>query len=173
MYQLRQAKIEDLPAILLMIEKAKNKMANLGINQWQNGTPNREIVIQDINNTESYVLEQNGIIVASAMVSSKKEETYNFIEGKWNQNDLYTVVHRFVVDSSVTNSGIGQKMLQMIEEMSEHKYVRIDTHKDNHPMKRLLFKCNYDFCGVISLNDGSKRDAYDKILKEMKFGGVL
>jgi ribosomal protein S18 acetylase RimI-like enzyme len=173
MNQLRHAKIEDLQTILLMIDNAKKKMASLGIDQWQNGSPNESMILQDIHNTEYYVLEDNGRIVAGAMVSKNKEETYDRIDGKWRSESPYVVIHRFVVESSVMGRGFGEILLHKIESMLECKYVRIDTHQDNESMKRLLAKCKYDFCGVISLKDGSKRYAYDKIVEEMKFGGVL
>ena len=41
--------------------------------------------------------------------------------------------------------------------------IRIDTHEDNKPMRRFLEKCGFKFCGIIYLEDGSKRLAYEKL----------
>ena len=41
--------------------------------------------------------------------------------------------------------------------------VRIDTHDDNFPMQRALERCGYRYCGVIVIEDGSERLAYQKV----------
>jgi RimJ/RimL family protein N-acetyltransferase len=43
--------------------------------------------------------------------------------------------------------------------------VRIDTHKDNVPMRNLLKKMGFTHCGVIRLldKDESPREAYMKV----------
>ena len=45
------------------------------------------------------------------------------------------------------------------------KNIRVDTHKDNKSMQGLLLKNNYKYCGVIYLEDGSKRIAFEKEVK--------
>ena len=41
--------------------------------------------------------------------------------------------------------------------------LRIDTHRDNRIMRRLIEKSGFTYCGVIVLADGSERLAYQKI----------
>ena len=43
--------------ILEIIEKAKIELKKLGLDQWQNGYPNREVIENDIKSGISYVLE--------------------------------------------------------------------------------------------------------------------
>ena len=41
--------------------------------------------------------------------------------------------------------------------------IRIDTHRDNQPMQRLLARLGYTFCGLIDLKNGrGERLAYQK-----------
>ena len=42
----------------------------------------------------------------------------------------------------------------------QYDNVRIDTHEDNAPMKYVLEKLGFEYCGVIYLEDGDARDAY-------------
>jgi RimJ/RimL family protein N-acetyltransferase len=40
--------------------------------------------------------------------------------------------------------------------------IRVDTHKDNLIMQHLLAKSGYEKCGIIFVEDGSPRIAYQK-----------
>lgn len=165
MFQIRKSKNEDLFTVISMIECAKINMARSGINQWQNGTPNADLILEDIVNGESYVLIKEGEIVASAMVSLRPEPTYNSIDGAWHKEDDYCVIHRFVVSDKYNGQGIGKSFLKLIEDQMDSTLFRIDTHATNLGMRGLLEGQNYEFCGIITLKDGSKRVAYDKIVK--------
>ena len=43
--------------------------------------------------------------------------------------------------------------------------MRIDTHEQNHGMRTLLKTLNYNYCGVIYLENGDKRLAYEKLIQ--------
>ena len=42
--------------------------------------------------------------------------------------------------------------------------MRIDTHVDNTGMQNLLLKLNYNYCGIIYLENGDLRLAYEKLI---------
>ena len=42
--------------------------------------------------------------------------------------------------------------------------IKIDTHKDNISMQKLLEKNDFKYCGIIYLEDGSQRIAFEKII---------
>ena len=76
------------------------------------------------------------------------------------------------VDTDIKNKGIATKILEFSEKIClEQKILSIktDTHENNEPMKKLLEKNGFRYCGVIYLNDGieagEKRIAYEKIIK--------
>ena len=82
------------------------------------------------------------------------------------------VVHRLAVDSDVKNKGFATKILEFSEGVCiENKILSLkaDTHENNEPMKRLLAKNGFSFCGLIYLDRetdlGAKRIAYEKIIK--------
>ena len=41
--------------------------------------------------------------------------------------------------------------------------LKIDTHKDNIPMQKVLLRNGFKFCGIIHLENGDERLAYQKI----------
>ena len=180
----RKSTFDDVDRILEIIEKAKIELRKLGLDQWQNGYPDRKVIENDVKLGISYVLEdieKNGNelesenftkILGTIVLSPKKEELYSKIEGKWITNNDYIVIHRLAVDSEVKNKGIATKILEFSEkECIKNKILSIkaDTHGNNEPMKRFLEKNGFSYCGVIYLDKepdiGEKRIAYEKIIK--------
>ena len=41
--------------------------------------------------------------------------------------------------------------------------LRIDTHRDNIPMQKVLKRNGFEYCGIIYLENGDERLAYQKI----------
>jgi hypothetical protein len=85
----------DINDVMNIIRQAQVYFKELGINQWQNDYPNVEIINNDIDNENSYVLLKDNNIVATAAVSFEGEKTYDSIyEGQWISNKEYAVIHR-------------------------------------------------------------------------------
>lgn len=78
--KLRLTTTNDLTAVMTIINQAKVYFKEQGINQWQDGYPDELTIINDSRH-EAYVLEDNGEIVATAMISKELEPSYNYIEG--------------------------------------------------------------------------------------------
>jgi len=164
----RKSTFDDIDIILEIIEKAKAELKKMGLDQWQKGYPNREIAENNKKPGEKVF----GKIVGTIVLSPEKEEPYSKIEGKWITDDDYMVVHRLAVDSDVKNKGLATKILEFSEGVCiENKILSLkaDTHENNEPMKRLLAKNGFSFCGLIYLDRepdlGAKRIAYEKIIK--------
>ena len=87
--KLIKAKKEDLPLIVEIIKDAQDLLASQNIDQWQNGYPTKGILIDDIQNMESYLLtDAKGFPLATAMFSTKGEPTYSKIDGNWSRTAL-------------------------------------------------------------------------------------
>lgn len=66
---LRPTKIEDISRVIDIINQAKTYFKNNDIDQWQDGYPNEETIEKDIENNEAYVLEEDGVILGTCMVT--------------------------------------------------------------------------------------------------------
>lgn len=165
---LRNARKIDIDMIMKIINEGKDKLKRNNIDQWQNGYPNKEVILNDIENNESYVLEHNGNIIGTTALSFNGEKTYDKIyEGKWLSNGNYAVIHRIAVTKVEGLTSIGTEILKKSEEICLSKgikNIKIDTHEHNKSMQGLLLKNNYKYCGIIYLEDGSKRIAFEKEL---------
>lgn len=165
--EFRGAVITDLNEILDIIRQAQDYFKNKGIDQWQNNYPNANVISNDIESKRGYVLVDGDIIVGTVSVSFDGEKTYDHIEGEWLSSIDYAVVHRIAVRAEHKGKGLASVILKNIEHICQQKgihSIRIDTHEDNLSMQRTLQKNGFTYCGVIYLQDGSKRLAFEKLM---------
>lgn len=166
----RKSTIKDIPSIMGIIKQAQSYFKSKNIDQWQDGYPNEDSLKGDIENKESYVLIDDDKIIATAAISFRGEKTYNKIyDGEWTSNDKYAVVHRVAVGDGYKGQGLSHKIIKFSEEKcKENGYfsIKIDTHDDNFVMRSMLEKNGFKYCGIILLEDGAERVAYEKILEK-------
>lgn len=165
----RKSKINDIDDMMHLIESAQNYLEDEEIPQWNNGYPNKDILKADIEQGSSYVLVEDGKIVGTLAAIFGHDETYDVIDhGDWlTEEDNYVVIHRVAVDKGLKGQGIAPKMFKEIEKMAKvHKKdsIRIDTHKKNDSMLSLIEKLGFRYCGIIYVDDGSERVAYERVL---------
>lgn len=183
MYSLRYSVDEDIPAIMEIISAAQAYFSQKGIQQWQNGYPNPEVISNDIRKRNSYVLledmppeadkyqkmdgpkDEGGKIIATVMISFDGEPTYAHIDGQWITNGPYAVIHRLAVRPELKGKNIAGWIIGQVQQMCvarNYPSIRIDTHQENHSMQQAAVKNGFRYCGIITLADGALRLAYEK-----------
>ena len=161
---------EDIPAIIAIINDAKEYLASQKIDQWQNGYPNAEQVANDIKNNESYVvINDENEVIATAMFTTNPEPTYKIIDGNWNidENEKYGVVHRMAIKKEFRKFGLATFMFHEFHQQLLEKNIKslkIDTHEKNFGMQALIKKLGYTYCGIIYTNYHAKRLAFEKVI---------
>ena len=70
----RKTTIQDINNVMQIINEAKEYFRKSKIDQWQNGYPNSDTIYADIKNNNSYVLESEHGILATAMVSFEEDK---------------------------------------------------------------------------------------------------
>ncbi|MBW6409632.1 GNAT family N-acetyltransferase [Clostridium weizhouense] len=166
--EFRKSVESDINSIINIIKKAQEYFGKKGIDQWQNNYPNIETIREDISNKNSYVLLKDNNIIGTAMLSFDGEKTYEYIyQGAWVSDNKYAVVHRIAIDDNYKGLGIAKLIIENIEKICLNKNIhsiRIDTHKDNVSMQKMLKKNGFKYCGIIYLEDKSERIAFEKTL---------
>jgi GNAT superfamily N-acetyltransferase len=166
--QFRKAVEADLPGIMNIIRQAQDYMKQCGIDQWQDGYPNEETIRNDMKHGYSYVLTNGNEVLGTVAVIFGIEKTYNIIyEGQWLSHGSYVTVHRIAVASEHKGTGLAGVMMKHIEAMCLDRDVhsmKVDTHEDNKSMQNFLRKNGFQYCGIIYLEDGSKRVAFEKLI---------
>lgn len=154
---IRKATSADLPALERLYAGAREYMKRSGNpNQWGDSNPPLEVLEGDIGAGQLYVIEENGIRGAFALIFGA-DPTYGYIEGEWLQTGPYATIHRLAGDGS---GGIFALAVEYA--LSQTEFLRIDTHADNATMHHLLQKHGFSRCGVIYLRNGAPRVAYER-----------
>lgn len=165
----RKTTIEDISSVLEIIQQAQEYLKWKNIDQWQNGYPNADSVIKDIQNGYSYVIEENRTVIGTMAIVFDGEPTYEHIyEGEWKTTStLYATLHRVAVRKEWKGKGIARKMVTEVALMcQEHNIgsIRMDTHRDNYSMQSMMKKNGFVYCGIIYLEDGAERLAFERKL---------
>ena len=158
--EIRKTKPEELNALLDLYAQARSFMAEHGnASQWGDTYPEKWLVKADIESGNSYVCEENGHIAATFYFSQEPDPCYNRIEdGQWLNGKPYGVVHRITSDGRIK----GAASFCLAWALEQCGNVRIDTHRDNDVMQNLLKKNGVVYCGIVYMEDGSERMAYQK-----------
>ncbi|MBP3373463.1 MAG: GNAT family N-acetyltransferase [Bacteroidaceae bacterium] len=159
---IRKATIEDLDTILLLIDEGRRKMIAEGnVNQWSGGCPSREMLVKDIAQGVSHLVVIDGKPVATFVLIEGPDPTYARIyDGEWQNDNPYYVIHRVASVAGV--HGIMRAVLDYA--FTQTGTIRIDTHEENLTMRALLAKYGFSYCGVILLENGDPRLAYQKTI---------
>ena len=167
---IRQANVNDIDALMALFGEARATIAALGIDQWQNGYPSLAVVSEDVTLNRSYVVEIDGAVVGTFVLILDGEPTYDRIyDGQWGtgETDHYVAIHRVAVSVARRGSGISTAIINYAAEVAcsmGRASLRIDTHRGNAVMRRMLEKHGFVHCGSIYLENGDHRVAYEKIL---------
>ena len=160
---IRQAKVVDLERIIEIIDDAKDRFKQNGIDQWQNGYPNKTSILNDIEKACAYVYLVDDIIQGYFYMAIEDDPYYTTIkDGQWLNANPYAVVHRFVVNQKQQRKGYAKDMMASCFDIicKQDIYdIRVDTHDDNKPMNQFLLSLGFVYCGEVKVADGP-RNAY-------------
>ncbi len=157
-YQIRKATQEDLPRIEEIYAYARKFMAKTGNpNQWGTTTPQTSQLEEDIRLGDLYVLIHDGKIHGVFYFYIGEDPTYGVIEdGQWRSDTPYGTIHRIAGD------GCGGVLAAAVAfGKTKINHIRIDTHHDNKIMQHAVVKQGFRRSGIIHLDNGSPRIAYD------------
>lgn len=130
---IRKGKIEDIEAIMKLTKACAKFMIANGIYQWNEHYPNPSAFENDIERNELYVLEHNGFVSGTIVISTLMDQEYMPI--KWltkNENNIY--IHRLAIHPELQGKGYAQQLMAFAEKHAiENNYssIRLDTFSQN------------------------------------------
>ncbi len=164
MRTIRLAELSDLPRLMQVYAAARACMAKTGNpHQWAGGHPSLELLTSDIPKRQLYVVEEGGEVHGAFAFILGADPTYSRIDGgRWLSDAPYGTIHRIASDG--TGHGMFTDVLAFCRGIRPH--VRIDTHRDNRVMQHVVTKHGFRYCGVIYLENGDPRLAYELLPEE-------
>ncbi len=156
--EIRLATVVDMGEMRAVFDYGRAVQLETGnLKQWEEGYPNEVLMRSDIEREAAHVcVDEAGEIVAVFSLFTDPDPTYTEIDGAWLNDEPYATIHRIATNGKV--KGVGQYCLKWVQDRFAN--VRIDTHDDNEPMKYLMKKLDFAYCGVITLENGDPRNAY-------------
>lgn len=130
---IRHAKISEIADIMSLTKACTKTMEQKGIYQWNEKYPSNIAFEQDIARKELYVLEKQGIIIGTIVISTLMDAEYRAV--KWlmpHGNSCY--IHRLAIDPNYQRQGYAQQLMDFAEHYARtHGFtsVRLDTFSQN------------------------------------------
>ena len=157
--KIRPAILADLNEIEKIYAAARTFMEENGNpTQWNGGYPQRELLEGDIRQGCLYVVTDETQIRGVFYFLIGEDPTYGYMEGgTWRSNTPYGTIHRI----ASRGNGVFRAAVEFCRGKCSH--LRVDTHEDNKPMQHLAQKYGFSRRGIIYVEDGTPRIAYDLI----------
>lgn len=157
---IKKATPEELPKIMQIYADARAYMRESGNpDQWGEDYPPVSLIQEDVQAGNCHVCVENGDIVGVFYFAKGEDPTYvRIYEGAWLNDRPYAVIHRIAVAKH--QRGVASYCFDYC--FSQCANLKIDTHRNNIPMQRSLAKNGFVRCGIIYLENGEERLAYQK-----------
>ena len=151
-YTIRPSVQEDIPRMLEIFQKAKEHMRAEGnLRQWKD-YPKAEQLLRDMERQQSYVILEDGDIIATFVFMMGEEPTYAYIEdGAWLNDETYGTIHRIASDG--LHRGILKAAVEFGRQYAGN--IRLDTHEKNISMRNAAEKLGFVRCGIIYVSDAN------------------
>ena len=148
---IRKAEEIDIKPIILMTNACAIAMIAQGVFQWNEHYPDVTAFENDIKRNELYVLEVEGEVKGSIVISTLMDEEY--IPIKWhtdNKNNIY--VHRLAIHPDFQGKGNAQQLMDFAEQFANqnnYSSIRLDTFSQNKRNQKFYELRGYKRLGEI------------------------
>ena len=133
MYEVRLATKKDLKKIDLLFEKIDDKLLENKILQWDEYYPREKYFEFCVTKEEVYILEDNGIIIGTAILNEEIFDEWQNIKWKYPTRKPL-VIHSFAIEPAFQGKGYEKALYDFCEEFAIKKgceTIRLDILPEN------------------------------------------
>lgn len=145
----RKGNFDDIDEVYTLFKSAIEHMINERIYQWDEIYPDKEILLNDIEQQQLYVGTVENKIAVVYVLNKSCDPEYN--DGKWNcDNDNFMIIHRLCVHPTFQNMGIAKSTLLHIEQQlrsNNTDSIRLDVYSENPYALKLYNSLGYKTVG--------------------------
>lgn len=180
LYRSRPATMEDFKRVQGLLDQAHENYARMGIAEGKyKKYPSSRRLSHSIKNGTTHVVENSdGKLIAVYAVSFDPDKNYaKGIQGAWltpteNDPQAYAELHWVAVDAPFRRRGVGSFILDRACRLARdggRASLRADIYPGNEPMRWLLEKRRFTFCGTIHVRNTrgleKRRSAYEIMVR--------
>ena len=150
---IRLATLNDIPAIMQLVNEVVPVMRASGNFQWDSTYPNIKVFENDIALNQLWVADADGEIGGITAITTDQDDEYAQVG--WGITEIAIVTHRLAVSIHHRRQGIAEALLKQAEVIAQNRDIRIlriDTNSNNKATRLLFPKLGYEFAGEISLS---------------------
>lgn len=163
---IRKGVLQDLNEIIKIIEAATIDMNSKEIYQWDEIYPNKEVLIQDIEEGNLYVSQTEYSYIQGIIVLNEDQgEEYYALNWKY-KTETPLVIHRLCIHPSYQGKGIAKILVKYGEEYGKEKgydAIRLDAFIQNYSACNLYEGLGYRKVGIVTFRKGDFY-CYEKLL---------
>ena len=141
-----KANVENFELVYNMMLRAREKLFEEGIFQWDERYPKPDMIRNDLlNGYTSLVREKDEIVAFFTSNSICEDHDHDHIEWLYH-GDSWVILHRLCVDPELQNAGVGQRILELFEQQSTEngfESIRIDVFATNKKAIHIYEKYGY------------------------------
>lgn len=117
-YSITLADKNDIDEIIILTEKINKDLLTKGMTQWNNGYPNEEVYLIDIELKSMYkMLNEKGQIIGIGSINQNQHP--NFAEANWqDKSDGFRLIYRLGIDPEYQNNGLAGEMMNFLENIA-------------------------------------------------------
>ncbi len=120
----------------------------------RNVYPTRKTAEDSLMRNDLFVLEDEGIIVATAIINQIQVEEYRYASWKHDaKEDEVMVLHTLVVNPKIKGKGYGKAFVAFYEKYAKEHHcsaLRMDTNARNTIARNLYRKLGYEEIGIVN-----------------------
>ena len=143
-FEVREARIADLDAVVSMLEEAARWMVRRGVEGWTQDGFSRERIAVLIESGEMYLAVLDGWPAGTFALQWSDRETWGDVP------DDAGYVHGLAIRREFAGTGLGREMLRRAELMvslSEREYLRLDCVAENEPLNEYYRQAGFAYRG--------------------------
>lgn len=167
--EFRPATEQDFDAVMKIIENGRAALAELGIDQWQGGSPNEAMIREDIALGRSMVAVERDAdgtehLMGTLAFVCGDADYDRILAGAWLTDSAnkpedgavtYAALHRVAVAANARRRGVASFMIAASCSLAAKRglaSVRADTHAGNIPMQTTFERAGMTRCCEIDLS---------------------
>lgn len=153
--RIRAAVPGDLETVLGIVRAATRRMDSLGILQWDEVYPDREVLRDDIRGGCLRVVELDGRVAGLIALDDEQPSEYRRVP--WRHGGRVRVVHRLTIHPDFQRRGLARRMMEYAERTAAelgYDVIRLDVFTRNPAATGLYDSLGYERAGTVRFRKG-------------------
>ncbi len=150
------ARNDDLDEALRIVRACAAGLRAMGLDQWDELYPSREILEADIADGSLYIMKEGERVLALAALDAHQDPAYADVNWAFDHPRIVSI-HRLSVDPAAQGRGLAKRMMDFLEaEAAALGYgaIRLDAYCENPAALGLYEKRGYRRSGMVRLRKG-------------------